>query len=100
MNGARLLEDGPRVVNLGLAGFADDLRHNGAPVVCSDIAGHRETIEHEQTGLLFPPGDLPAMTKETHRILHDEELRRRIIRNAKASVAKRSWRAAACVRDK
>ena len=36
MNGRHLLEAGPRVVNLGLAGFADDLRRNGAPVVHVD----------------------------------------------------------------
>ncbi len=36
MNGRRLLEAGPRVINVGLVDFADDLRHNGAPVVHVD----------------------------------------------------------------
>ena len=33
---AALLSAGPKVVNIGLAGFSDDLRARGAPVVHVD----------------------------------------------------------------
>ena len=43
----------------------------GIPAVVSDIAPNRELIQHEQTGLLFPVGKAPELTRSLQRILND-----------------------------
>jgi glycosyltransferase involved in cell wall biosynthesis len=68
---------------------------NDTPVVCSDIPAHRQIVEHEKTGLMFPVGDLPGMVKQMRRILYDDELRAAVARDAGELVAPRKWKAAA-----
>lgn len=46
------------------------------PVVASDIVGSRELVMHGQTGILYPYGDVPALTQALRTLLHDEALRR------------------------
>jgi glycosyltransferase involved in cell wall biosynthesis len=48
----------------------------GRPVVASDIGGLRDLVAHEETGLLVPPGDVPALRAALERLLGDAELRR------------------------
>lgn len=48
------------------------------PVVGSDVNGTRELIVHEQTGLLYDYGDVPALTSSLRRLLADAELRHRM----------------------
>jgi L-malate glycosyltransferase len=50
----------------------------GKPVVGSDVTGTRELIVHEQTGLLYGYGDVPALTAALRRLLSDAELRQRM----------------------
>ena len=50
----------------------------GIPCVVSDIAPNRELITHEQTGLVFPLGKSPDLTKALARLLQDEPLSRRL----------------------
>lgn len=47
----------------------------GKALVASDIGGHRELIRHGQTGLLFRPGDVLALSDALRRLLNDDGLR-------------------------
>jgi glycosyltransferase involved in cell wall biosynthesis len=46
------------------------------PVVGSDVTGTRELIINEATGLLYPYGDVKALTAALRRMLCDASLRR------------------------
>lgn len=46
------------------------------PVIGSDVTGTRELIVHEETGLLYGYGDVPALTAALRRLLGDPPLRR------------------------
>jgi glycosyltransferase involved in cell wall biosynthesis len=50
----------------------------GIPCVASDIPANRELVRHEETGLLFPTGSSPDLTKALARILSDPEFAVRI----------------------
>ena len=47
----------------------------GRPVVASDAGGLRDAVEDGVTGLLVPPGDVPALRAALHRLLEDVQLR-------------------------
>lgn len=67
----------------------------GIPVVASDIGGLREIITDGVDGILVPEKSPSAIAQAVLKIANDEELRRRIARTAKGTVAKRfgldSW---------
>jgi glycosyltransferase involved in cell wall biosynthesis len=63
---------------------------SGRPVVCSDIAGCREVVVHEATGLLCRAGDVSALTSALVRLIDDADLRRRYGAAARA-VAEREF---------
>ncbi|NQU44814.1 glycosyltransferase family 4 protein [bacterium] len=63
----------------------------GVPVVCSDIAGHRELVRHAATGLLFPVGDVGGLVRELRRVLMDEDLRSSLVAAARESISGRRW---------
>ncbi|MEQ8508252.1 MAG: glycosyltransferase family 4 protein [Rhodospirillaceae bacterium] len=46
------------------------------PMIASDIAGNREIVLHEQTGLLVPPGDAEALANALERMSIESESRR------------------------
>ncbi len=46
------------------------------PVIGSDVTGTRELIVHEETGLLYGYGDVPALTAALRRLLSDPLTRR------------------------
>jgi glycosyltransferase involved in cell wall biosynthesis len=50
----------------------------GRPVVASAVGGLRDLVVHEETGLLVPPRDVPALRGALQRLLDDPELRRRL----------------------
>jgi glycosyltransferase involved in cell wall biosynthesis len=58
----------------------------GTPVLVSDVGGNREIVQAGLTGLLFPYNDLAVFEREILRFLHDEGLRKHIIRNGKTLV--------------
>ena len=41
------------------------------PIVASDAGGAREILEHDRTGLLFPPDDAPALAHAIASLLND-----------------------------
>jgi glycosyltransferase involved in cell wall biosynthesis len=55
----------------------------GTTVMASDVGGVPEIIRHGETGLLFPVGDVEAVTIDLIRLIEDKDLRLRL--NAQAS---------------
>jgi glycosyltransferase involved in cell wall biosynthesis len=51
---------------------------SGAPVVASDLGGMAERVEHEKSGLLFPPGDVTALERALRRFLDEPGLLSRL----------------------
>ena len=49
----------------------------GLPIVATAVGGTPELVEHEVTGLLYTPGDVPALAGHLGRLLADGDLRRR-----------------------
>jgi len=43
-------------------------------VVATSVQGHLETVRHDETGLLVPPGDAGAMADAAERLLLDDAL--------------------------
>lgn len=64
-------------------------------VAASDIGGHRELIEHQRTGILFPAGDPEALARSVGDLLSDPE-RWPALRDAGRHFveSERSWEAA------
>jgi phosphatidylinositol alpha-mannosyltransferase len=61
------------------------------PVVASDIPGYRAVMT-EETGLLVPPGDAPALTEGLVGLLEDEPRRRALGESARRLAVERySW---------
>jgi PEP-CTERM/exosortase A-associated glycosyltransferase len=58
----------------------------GKALVASDIGGHRELIQHGQTGLLFPAGDVEALKRALEMLLDDNDFRQRLGTQAAARV--------------
>jgi glycosyltransferase involved in cell wall biosynthesis len=66
----------------------------GAAVVATDIGGHREFCTHEETALLVPAQDPPAMALSVAKLIDDQELRLRIARSGHSNIQKFTWEAA------
>lgn len=58
------------------------------PIVATDAGGNKEVVEHEQNGLLVPPGDQNALTEAIARIVTDASFAEKLRRGAQV-VAKR-----------
>lgn len=54
----------------------------GVPVIATDVAGIRDVVETEVTGLLVPPADIGSLAGAIHRLATDPTLRRRLATNA------------------
>ena len=50
----------------------------GVPVVASAVGGLVEYVEHGRTGLVVPPGDVPALADAVGQLLIDQSLHARI----------------------
>jgi len=61
----------------------------GVPVVSTRVSAIPELIEHEETGLLAPPGDPEALADQMERMLFDEELRAKVIEQGRQAVVTR-----------
>lgn len=65
---------------------------SGLPVIASEVGGIPEIVKHEETGLLFKPGDPHSLAKAIIRLLEDEELSRNLrIRASQEIKRKFSW---------
>lgn len=74
---------------------AMELAACGVPVVASDVPGLRETVRDKETGLLYPFGDIDALTCKIVSLLESPDLRNRMGRRASAWASRRSWDTAA-----
>ncbi|GAB4081393.1 glycosyltransferase [Modestobacter muralis] len=63
----------------------------GLPVVASDVGGIPEVVRHGETGLLVPPGDVPALTAALDRLVADPALRARLAAGARENARHYSW---------
>jgi glycosyltransferase involved in cell wall biosynthesis len=63
----------------------------GAPVVATDVPGLRDSVRHNETGLLVPVGDARALAFAIGRVVGDRPLRERLSRGALAWAARFSW---------
>lgn len=61
----------------------------GVPVIASDIAGTRDVIRHETTGLLVPPGDEAALAAAIDRLLEAPDLAAHLAEAGRTLVAAR-----------
>jgi glycogen(starch) synthase len=69
---------------------------SGTPVVAADTGGLPEIVEHEVSGLLFPPGDADELARAATRLLLDPSLSERLAKEARSALAARgSWHVAA-----
>lgn len=64
---------------------------SGCCCVTTNCCGQRDVITHEENGLLFTPGDAPALAGLLRRALEETSLRARLGGAARASVADRRW---------
>ncbi len=58
----------------------------GTPIVASDIAGYRDVVRHDETGLLCAPGNVTALADAIVRVLQEPEPAAQRARNAAARV--------------
>ena len=63
----------------------------GTPAVAYDVAGLRDSIRNNETGLLVSNGDLNALAQALLRVLQDEQLRIMFSQNALRWAAEFSW---------
>ncbi|HSC48821.1 MAG TPA: glycosyltransferase family 4 protein [Gaiellaceae bacterium] len=62
------------------------------PVVASRVGGLLDLVVDGETGVLVPPGDVPALREALERLLADADLRRRLGEAGRARVQERfSW---------
>lgn len=59
---------------------------HGKPVVCTDVGGLPEVVDHGRTGLVVPPGDPAALADALATVLGDPELRDRMGRAGRAKL--------------
>lgn len=58
----------------GLTGAIREAMAMGRPVVSTEVAGNRELVVHEETGLIVPPGEPEALARAIEEILKAPQL--------------------------
>jgi glycogen synthase len=63
------------------------------PVLASNVGGIRELVEHEQTGLLFEPGNVDDFCRQAERLIRNEAFRRDLGERARQqTLRERDWK--------
>jgi glycosyltransferase involved in cell wall biosynthesis len=60
----------------------------GVPVIGTDVDGTPEVVKHEETGLLIPVNDVPALSAAMRRLLADRAMAARLGGNARALIVR------------
>jgi glycosyltransferase involved in cell wall biosynthesis len=64
----------------------------GIPVVATEVAGIRDVVQDEKTGLLVPAGDSRELAEQIARLVSDADLRSQLTSAAKEDVLRRfTW---------
>lgn len=82
-------EGSPRMIIESWAG--------GSPVIASAIGGIPALVNHEENGLLVPPGDVPALVAAIKRIYLDAALRQRLVANGYVRVRDMTYEGRLCL---
>lgn len=64
---------------------------SGLPVVAPDRGGVRDTVAPDETGYLFPPGDVDGLVDAASRLVDDAGLRTRLGTAGRDAALSRSW---------
>ncbi len=73
----------------GMGRVVDEAMAAGVPVVASRVGGIPELVREGRTGYTVPPGDAAALAGRLGQLAGDGALRRRMAREARASVGER-----------
>jgi glycosyltransferase involved in cell wall biosynthesis len=65
-------------LNEGMGRVLVEAMAAGKPVIASRAGGIPDLVKHEKTGLLVPPGDVPALADAILRLVNDPDERRRM----------------------
>jgi glycosyltransferase involved in cell wall biosynthesis len=63
----------------------------GTPAIAADSPGLRDSVQHGVTGMLYPYGDVPELTRQLLLILGDAVLRNTLGANAQRFASALSW---------
>ncbi|MBL8208524.1 MAG: glycosyltransferase family 4 protein [Blastocatellia bacterium] len=75
--------------NEGFSLIAIEAMHAGCAVLASEVGGLAEIITHNETGILFPPGQAEIIARHLRFLLSDSSTRTQITTAAQASVRER-----------
>ncbi|OGM08032.1 hypothetical protein A2159_03435, partial [Candidatus Woesebacteria bacterium RBG_13_34_9] len=64
---------------------------SGTCVIASDVKGLRDSVVDNQTGILFPMGNVEALISAMEKIINDKSLRIRLSENAYVWSARFNW---------
>ncbi len=67
----------------------------GTPVICTDVGGMPELVEHDRNGFVIDPNDPSAITPAVRALLSDDTLWERMSAAALARAGELSWRSIA-----
>lgn len=73
-------------LNEGLPMAILEAMAHGLAVVATPVGAIADVIREEQTGLLVPPGDVPALARALRRVINDPVLRLRLGQEARSLV--------------
>ena len=59
------------------------------PVICSDVGGNGEAVEHGETGYLYPCGNIPALTQAIKSLAENSALKLQMGSTAKKEAVRR-----------
>jgi glycogen(starch) synthase len=62
---------------------------HGLPIIASAVGGPAEILHDEHTGLLFPPMDVAALSRQLIRLVHNAGLRQQLGMAAAAQLRSR-----------
>ena len=61
------------------------------PVIATDTGGTGELVENEYNGLLVQPGDREGLKNSINRLIHDNRLQKKLVKNGEETVGKFNW---------
>jgi phosphatidylinositol alpha-mannosyltransferase len=64
----------------------------GVPIVCSDILGFRDVVQHGREAVMVPRGDADALANGMARLLDDRGARERLGRTGRRRALEYDWR--------